>query len=90
MLKSIFCFSICLCMFMFTLPSFADLTLQDLKDIRLIIKEEIAKELAPIKADIAVLKNRCSNFKNRCSNFKNRCSNFKRGGCGIRYTYNRS
>lgn len=54
MLKSIFCFSICLCTI--TLPSLAELTPQDLKEIRLIVKEGIEtaidKELTPIKADI--------------------------------------
>ena len=58
MLKSIFCFSVCLCAI--TLPSFAELTPQDLKEIRLIVKEEIEtvidKELTPIKADIVSLK----------------------------------
>ena len=58
MLKSIFCFSVCLCII--TLPSLAALTPQDLKEIRLIVKEEIEtvidKELAPIKADIVSLK----------------------------------
>ena len=58
MLKSIFCLSVCLCMF--TLPSFAQLTPQDLKEIRSIVKEEVErvidKELTPIKADIVFLK----------------------------------
>ena len=58
MLKSIFCLSVCLCVI--TLPSLAELTPQDLKEIRLIVKEEIEtvldKELAPIKADIVSMK----------------------------------
>ncbi len=58
MLKSIFCFSVCLCVI--TLPSYAELTPQDLKEIRLIVKEEIEtvldRELAPIKADIVSMK----------------------------------
>ncbi len=58
MLKSIFCFSVCLCVI--TLPSLAELTPQDLREIRLIVKEEIEtvidKELTPIKADIVSMK----------------------------------
>ena len=58
MLKSIFCFSVCLCAI--ALPSHADLTPQDLKEIRLVVKEEVEriidKELTPIKADIVFLK----------------------------------
>lgn len=58
MLKSIFCFSVCSCAI--TLPSFAELTPQDLKEIRLIVKEEIEtvldKELMPIKTDIVSMK----------------------------------
>lgn len=58
MLKSIFCLSICLCAI--TLPSLAELTPQDFKEIRSIVKEEIEtvldKELAPIKADIKSMK----------------------------------
>ena len=58
MLKSILCFSVCLCAI--ALPSFADLTQQDLKEIRLIVKEEIEKviekEIKPMKDDIVSLK----------------------------------
>ena len=58
MLKSIFCFSVCLCAI--ALPSLADLTPQDLKEIRSVVKEEVEriidKELTPIKADIVSLK----------------------------------
>ena len=57
-MKSIFCFSICLCTI--TLPALAQLTPQDLKEIRAIVKEEIEtvidKELTPIKADIVSMK----------------------------------
>ena len=60
MVKSIFGFLLCLCTITFALPSFAELTPQDLKEIRLIVKEEIEtvidKELTPIKADIVSLK----------------------------------
>ncbi|MYA69445.1 hypothetical protein F4141_21155 [Candidatus Poribacteria bacterium] len=56
MFKSIFGFLLCLCTIMFASLSFAELTPQDLKEIRLIVKEEIDKELTPIKADIVSLK----------------------------------
>ena len=54
MLRFFFCLSVCLCVF--TLSSFAQLTPQDLKEIRSIVKEEIEKELTPIKADIVSMK----------------------------------
>ena len=56
MFKSTFIFSLCLCTITFASPSLAELTPQDLKEIRLIVKEEIDRELAPIKADIVSLK----------------------------------
>ena len=40
------------------LPTFAELTDADLNKIRLIVNEEVAKELAPIKVDIAELDDR--------------------------------
>ena len=39
-----------------SLPTFAELTDADLDKIRLIVKEEIKTELAPIKSDIGTLK----------------------------------
>ncbi len=77
MLKSIFCFLICLCVF--TLPSFADLTLQDLKDIRLIVKEEIEKELTPIKVDIATLKTDIATLKTDVATLKTDVATLKKG-----------
>ena len=56
MFKYIFGFSLCLWTITFASPSLAELTPQDLKEIRLIVKEEIDRELAPIKADIVSLK----------------------------------
>ena len=56
MFKYIFGFSLCLWTITFASPSLAELTPQDLTEIRLIVKEEIDRELAPIKADIASLK----------------------------------
>ena len=65
MLKSIFCFSVCLCTI--TLPSLAELTPQNLKEIRLIVKEQIetviGKELTPIKTDIASMKTDIASMK---------------------------
>ena len=58
MFKYILCFSVCF--FVIVSPAIADLSPQDLKEIRLIVKEEIErvieKELTPIKADIATMK----------------------------------
>lgn len=49
------------------MPTFAELTDADLDKIRLIVNEEVAKELtkelAPIKADIAQLDDRLRNFE---------------------------
>ena len=60
MFKSIFCFLLCLWTITFASPSLAELTPQDLKEIRLIVKEEIEtaidRELTPIKADITSMK----------------------------------
>ena len=39
-----------------TMPALAELTDADLNKIRLIVKEEIKTELAPIKSDISTLK----------------------------------
>ena len=61
MLKYILCFSVCF--FVIVSPAIADLTAQDLKEIRLIIKEEIAKELTPIKSDVASMKSDIATMK---------------------------
>ncbi len=53
MLKYILCLSVCLFTFTLAMPSFADLTQQDLNEIRKIIKEEIQKEITPIKIELA-------------------------------------
>ena len=54
-----------------TAPDLAALTDADLGKIRLIVQEEITKELAPIKTDIVTLKNDVYNAKNRRCNAKN-------------------
>ena len=53
-MKTILAFLILFCVF--TSPTFAELTDADLNKIRLIVTEEIQKEITPIKADIATLK----------------------------------
>ena len=45
------------------LPALAELTDADLNKIRLIVNEEVTKELAPIKADIAQLDDRLRNVE---------------------------
>ena len=64
-MKTILALSILFCAI--TLPALAELTDADLNKIRLIVNEEIAKELAkelaPIKADIAQLDDRLRNVE---------------------------
>ena len=45
------------------LPALAELTDTDLNKIRLVVNEEVAKELAPIKTDIAQLDDRLRNVE---------------------------
>ena len=44
-------------------PALAELTDADLNKIRLIVNEEVTKELAPIKTDIAQLDDRLRNVE---------------------------
>ena len=60
-MKTVIFFSILFCTI--ALPALADLTPQDLDKIRLIVNEEVTKELAPIKADIAQLDARLRNVE---------------------------
>ena len=53
-MKNVFLFSILFCAI--ALPALGELTDTDLNKIRLIINEEIEKEIKPIKADIVSLK----------------------------------
>ena len=53
-MKAIFLFSFLLCVV--ALPALGELTDADLDKIRLIVKDEISKELKPVKADIETLK----------------------------------
>ena len=49
------------------MPALAELTPRDLDKIRLIVNEEVTKELAPIKADIARLDERLQNVEGAVS-----------------------
>lgn len=53
-MKTIIALSILLCVI--ALPTFAELTDEDLNKIRLIVKEEIKEEIKPIKAEIASIR----------------------------------
>jgi archaellum component FlaC len=52
------------------LPSFAELTPQDLDKIRLIVKEEIEKEIEPLKAEIASVKDEIASVKDEIASVK--------------------
>ena len=53
-MKTILVFS--MLFFLIALPALGELTPQDLDKIRLIVKEEIEKEIKPLKTDISALK----------------------------------
>ena len=53
-MKTLLILSTCFCAIAW-FPAFAELTTQDLDKIRLIVTEEIQKEIKPMKADIAVM-----------------------------------
>ena len=67
MLKYILCFSLCL--FALAMPSFADLTQQDLNEIRKVIKEEIEQEITPIKTEIASVKREIARVRGKLDRF---------------------
>ncbi len=71
MLKYVLCFSVCL--FALIMPSFADLTQQNLNEIRLIVKEEIEKvikeEINPIKVEIAFVKGEVARVQRELDRF---------------------
>ena len=60
-MKAVIFFSILFCAI--ALPALAELTPQDFDKIRLIVNEEVTKEIAPIKADIAQLDTRLRNVE---------------------------
>ena len=68
MLKSIFCLSVCLCAI--ALPALAELTPQELNQIRSIIKEEIKEEINPIKTEIASIKTEIASIKTEIESTK--------------------
>jgi septal ring factor EnvC (AmiA/AmiB activator) len=67
-MKTIIFFSILFCAI--ALPSFAELTPQDLDKIRLIVKEEIEKEIEPLKAEIASVKAEIASVKDEIASVK--------------------
>ena len=66
-MKNLIIVVICL---LFTPSAFAELTAQDLDKIRLIIKEEVADEIAPIKTEISSMKTEISSMKDEISSVK--------------------
>lgn len=68
-MKAILIFFILFCAIA-QLPVFAELTSQDLDKIRLIVQEEIQKEIKPIKADVATLKTDMAVMKTEVASLK--------------------
>ena len=69
-MKTLIFFSILFCVI--ALPALAELTPQDLDKIRLIVNEEVTKELTPIKADIVQLDTRLGNVEAAVSSLTGR------------------
>lgn len=69
MLRYILCFSVCL--LALAMPSFPDLTQQDLNEIREVVKEEIEKEITPIKIELASVKNEVARVQGKLDRFTN-------------------
>ena len=57
--------------------AFGELTIQDLDKIRLIVKEEVADEIAPIKVEISSMKSEVSSIKSEISSIKSEISFMK-------------
>ena len=57
-----------------TIPALAELTDADLNKIRLIVKEEIKTELAPIKSDIGTLKENVARLDGRMTGVEKQVS----------------
>jgi len=74
-MKTILAFLILFCVFIS--PTFAELTDADLNKIRLIVTEEIQKEITPIKADIATLKADIATLKTDMALMKIEVANLK-------------
>jgi septal ring factor EnvC (AmiA/AmiB activator) len=75
-MKTIIFFSILFCAI--ALPSFAELTPQDLDKIRLIVKEEIEKEIEPLKAEIASVKDEIASVKQDVASLSGRVAGIEK------------
>jgi septal ring factor EnvC (AmiA/AmiB activator) len=75
-MKTIIFFSILFCAI--ALPSFAELTPQDLDKIRLIVKEEIEKEIEPLKAEIASVKAEIASVKQDVASLSGRVAGIEK------------
>ncbi len=76
MLKYILCFSVCL--FALAMPSFTDLTQQDLNEIRKVVKEEIEKEIKPIKTEITSINIEIASVKGEVARVQRELDRFGR------------
>jgi septal ring factor EnvC (AmiA/AmiB activator) len=75
-MKTIIFFPILFCAI--ALPSFAELTPQDLDKIRLIVKEEIEKEIEPLKAEIASVKDEIASVKQDVASLSGRVAGIEK------------
>ena len=75
-MKTILVLSILLCAI--ALPALADLTDADLDKIRLIVKEDIKAELAPIKSDIVTLKTDIARLEGRITGLEGRLNGIEK------------
>ena len=75
-MKTILVLSILLCAI--ALPALAELTDADLDKIRLIVKEDIKAELAPIKSDIVTLKTDVARLEGRITGLERRLNGIEK------------
>ncbi len=75
-MRTILVLSILLCAI--ALPALADLTDADLDKIRLIVKEDIKAELAPIKSDIVTLKTDVARLEGRITGLEGRLNGIEK------------
>ena len=69
-MKKVLLFSIIFCTI--TLPALADLTPEDLNQIRLIVKEEVEKVIKPIETDIEAIKTEIGSVKENVASLNGR------------------
>ncbi len=69
-MKNVLLFSVIFCTI--TLPTLADLTPEDLNQIRLIVKEEIEEVIKPIKTDINAIKTEIGSVKENVASLNGR------------------